>query len=141
MVKMNLLLFPDLLVMANEISTGITGTKEIQVGLKDTASAYGSGLVEVFATPAMVALMEDTAQSTVQPLLDPGMTTVGSEIRIKHFRPTPVGSKVRCESLLKDIEGRKLFFEVHAYDEKGLIGSGTHSRYIVDREKFLAQLK
>ncbi len=126
--------------MKDPILAGIKGFKEIVVNQKDTASAYGSGLIDVYATPAMIALMEDTAQLSIQSLLTPDQTTVGSEISVKHLRPTPVGAKVTCESLLSEVEGRKLIFIINACDEKGMIGTGTHTRYIVHREKFLSQL-
>lgn len=120
---------------------GIEGEKEIVVQTEDTAARYGSGLIEVFATPAMIGLMESTAQQSVQYLLDDGLITLGTEVNIRHLKATPVGMKVNCKSRLISIEGKKLLFEVSASDEAGLIGDGTHSRYIVDAEKFMAKLK
>ena len=120
---------------------GIEGEKEIIVQTEDTAARYGSGLIEVFATPAMIGLMESTAQQSVQHLLDDGLITLGTEVNIRHLKATPVGMKVNCKSKLISIEGKKLLFEVSASDEAGLIGVGTHSRYIVDAEKFMAKLK
>lgn len=120
---------------------GIEGEKEIIVQTEDTAARYGSGLIEVFATPAMIGLMESTAQQSVQHLLDDGLITLGTEVNIRHLKATPVGMKVNCKSKLIAIEGKKLLFEVNASDETGIIGDGTHSRYIVDAEKFMAKLK
>lgn len=120
---------------------GIEGEKEIIVQTEDTAARYGSGLIEVFATPAMIGLMESTAQLSVQNLLDNGLITLGTEVNIKHLKATPVGMKVNCKSKLISIEGKKLLFEVEASDEIGIIGNGTHTRYIVDAEKFMAKLK
>ncbi len=120
---------------------GIEGEKEIIVQTEDTAARYGSGLIEVFATPAMIGLMESTAQQSVQHLLDDGLITLGTEVNIRHLKATPVGMKVNCKSKLISIEGKKLLFEVNASDETGIIGNGTHTRYIVDAEKFMAKLK
>ena len=120
---------------------GIEGEKEIIVQTEDTAARYGSGLIEVFATPAMIGLMESTAQQSIQHLLDDGLITLGTEVNIRHLKATPVGMKVNCKSKLIPIEGKKLLFEVNASDETGIIGNGTHTRYIVDAEKFMAKLK
>lgn len=120
---------------------GIEGHSEIIVKIEDTAASYGSGLIEVFATPAMIGLMESTAQLSIQPFLEVGFITLGTEVNIKHLKATPVGMNVRCETKLISIEGKKLVFEVSAFDEVAMIGNGTHSRYIVDAEKFMAKLK
>jgi predicted thioesterase len=123
------------------IEKGLKGYKEQQVELKDTAKAYKSGLVEVFATPAMIALMENTAHSSISSFLPEGFITVGIQLNIEHSKATPLGAKVWCESVLEDQEGRKLRFSVTAYDETGIIGKGTHERFIVDVEKFMGKLK
>ncbi len=116
---------------------GIKGEQSLKVAFKDTASAYGSGLVEVFATPAMVALMELTARQSVEPFLPDGHTTVGMEVNIKHLRPSKIGNTVRCESKLVEIEGRKLLFEVQVWDGDALAGLGTHKRAVIDMQTFL----
>ncbi|MCX6230333.1 MAG: thioesterase family protein [Bacteroidetes bacterium] len=126
--------------MNNQIPNGIIGNLSIKVTTKDTASQYGSGLIDVFATPAMIALMEKTAQCSVQSYLPEGSITLGTEINIKHIKATAVGMKVSCESKLISIEGRKLIFEVKAWDEQGEIGYGTHERCIVDSKKFMEKL-
>jgi len=112
----------------------------ITVGPSDTASHYGSGLIDVFATPAMVALMEKTAQLSVQAQLPEGHITLGTEISVSHVKATPVGMKVVCESHLVSVDGKKLLFKVTAHDEKGLIGEGTHRRYIVEAGRFMEKL-
>ena len=112
----------------------------ITVGVSDTASHYGSGLIEVFATPAMVALVEKTAQLSVQEHLPEGHITLGTEISVSHVKATPVGSNVVCESHLVSVDGKKLLFKVSAHDEKGLIGEGSHRRYIVESSKFMEKL-
>jgi predicted thioesterase len=123
------------------INKGIKAYKEQQVELKDTAKAYGSGLVEVFATPALIALMENTAHTSVNDFLPEGFATVGIEINIEHSKATPLGEKVWCESVLEAQEGRKLLFSVTAYDKTGVIGKGTHKRFIVNMEQFMDKLK
>ncbi len=119
---------------------GLVGNKEIVVTPNDTASKYGSGLIEVFATPAMIGLMEGTAQESIQKYLPEGYITLGIEVNIKHLKATQVGMKVKCESKLINVDGKKLTFEVNAFDEKGQIGTGMHIRYIVETEKFMAKL-
>jgi len=123
------------------IKKGVKGYHEQQVMLKDTAKAYGSGLVEVFATPAMIALMEHTAHTSLHDFLLEGFTTVGTHLNIEHSKATPLGAKVWCESVLESQDGRKLTFSVTAYDESGIIGRGTHERFIINIEKFMDKLK
>ncbi|MFP4604903.1 MAG: thioesterase family protein [Bacteroidales bacterium] len=124
-----------------ELEAGILNTETKNVEYEDTASNYGSGLVEVFATPAMISLMENTALKTVLPYLEDGMNTVGFEVNIKHLKPTPVGQKVTCQAILKEVKGKKLVFEVEAKDEEGTIGKGTHTRYIINTKEFMNQFK
>ncbi len=118
---------------------GIKNTKKIIVAEKDTALAHGSGSLRVYATPAMTALMENTAMELVSPYLADGEATVGTELNIKHLSATPVGGIVTCEAELSETEGRRIVFTVRAFDNKGLIGEGTHERFIVKTEKFLAK--
>ena len=122
-----------------ELIKGIKGRKEIVVTTEKTAKVVGSGLLEVFATPAMIALMEETASMSVAPALAEGSTTVGTLVNVSHVSATPVGATVRCETLLTEVDGRKLTFSVKAYDNAGLIGEGTHERFIVFSEKFMAK--
>ncbi len=114
-------------------------TLEKTVKQEDTATAYGSGGIDVFATPAMIALMENTALQ-IDGYLEDGYKTVGTEICVKHIKATPVGMKVTCIAKLKEINGPKLTFEVEAFDEKGKIGYGTHKRYIVNLQGFMNKL-
>ena len=122
-----------------ELTKGIVGKKELTVTMDKTAAAVGSGLLDVFATPQMIALMEATASESVAPYLDEGATSVGRLVNVSHVAATPVGMAVRCESELVEVEGRKLTFTVKAYDNAGLIGDGTHERFIVFSEKFMAK--
>jgi len=123
------------------IPVGITFEATQMVTANDTASKFGSGLVEVFATPAMVALMENACLNAVLPYLPTGFNTVGVEISVSHVRATPVGQAVKCQATLIKVDGRKLDFEVVATDPEGLIGKGTHGRFVIDTEKFMAKLK
>lgn len=122
------------------LKEGIEKELEIIVTPKDTAKSYGSGLVEVFATPAMIALMEKTALQLVIPFLEKGKNTVGTEICVKHVKATPLGKRVQSYAKLTEINGPKLKFEVEAYDEDGLIGTGIHKRYIIDEKAFMEGL-
>ena len=122
------------------MEAGIKNEKSIVVTEDVTASKVGSGLLPVYATPSMIALMEGTCAEGVQPYLAEGEGTVGVGVDIKHIAATPVGMTVRCESLLKKVNGKKLVFEVNVYDEKGLIGTGTHKRAIINNEAFMARL-
>ena len=121
------------------MNIGIKGITERIVDDSITAKAMGSGSLSVFATPAMIAMMEKAACDSVQPELDEGCGTVGTLINITHDAATPVGMKVRCESELIAVDGRKLTFKVEAFDEKGRIGGGTHERFIIFNDKFQAK--
>jgi len=127
--------------MKNNIIVGVSALKETVVSDRDTAANYGSGSIEVYATPAMIALMENTAKDCVDLHLPLGYTTVGIEINIKHIKATPVGMKVKCEAILDRVEDKKLTFKVEAWDKKGKIGEGTHLRYIVNAEEFMNRVK
>lgn len=107
----------------------------------NTALTMGSGDMEVFATPAMVALMENAAMKAVAPHLPEGSTTVGAMMQTSHIKPSAPGETVTAEAVLQEVDGRKLTFRVTASDSEGTIGEGIHIRYIVDRERFLSRLK
>ena len=119
------------------LHTGIKGNRELTVTQELTAQAMVSGELPVFATPAVIALAEETAWRSVAPELEPGQGTVGTELHVEHISATPVGMKVRCETELTEIDRRKLSFSVVVYDEAGEAARGTHCRFIVDNEKFL----
>ena len=127
--------------MKKGLEAGISHKEKKTVQYEDTAAQYGSGLVEVFATPAMISLMENTALKTVLPFLEENHNTVGFEVNIKHLKPTPVGKAVTCTAILKEIDGEKLVFDVEAEDEEGKIGKGTHTRYIINTKKFMEQFE
>jgi predicted thioesterase len=105
----------------------------------NTASSWGSGGLDVYATPAMVALMEHAAAAAVKDLLPDGFSTVGTELCVKHLAASVPGRTVRAEAELKAVNGRRLEFEVAAFDEGGKVGEGTHSRFIVEDKPFLVK--
>lgn len=118
---------------------GIKNTLEITVTGNLTAAAVGSGTLNVYATPAMIALIEETAWKSVAPYLEEGQSTVGTRLDVSHVAPTPLGMTVRCETELTEVDGRRLVFAVNVYDEAGLIGKGTHEWFIIMSEKFQAK--
>ena len=121
------------------LTVGIKGKEEIAVTDANSAKTMGSGTLDVFATPAMIALLEKTAWKSVAPYLEEGCGTVGTLLNVTHDAPTPLGMKVWCESELTEIDGRRLVFSVAAFDETGKIGGGSHERFIVPNEKFQAK--
>ena len=121
------------------IENGIKGRFEQVVTSDLTAARVGSGLAEVFATPMMIAMVEKTCYESVLPFLEEGQSTVGTHVNISHSSATPVGMKVWCESELVEVDRRRLLFKVTAYDEYGIIGEGTHERFVIDINKFQAK--
>lgn len=121
------------------MEAGITGKQTIMVTEDKTAKVMGSGMLPVYATPAMIALMENTASTSVQAALEEGQGTVGTLINVKHVSATPVGMEVICETKLVEVDRKRLVFEVKAYDAAGLIGEGTHERFIIDDQKFMGK--
>ncbi len=121
------------------LAPGIKGKSETVVDSSNTAKTMKSGALEVFATPAMIALMEEAAYKSVAAEVGEGNGTVGTYLSISHLSASPVGMKISCESELTAVEGRKLVFSLKVYDEAGLIGEGEHQRFIVANEKFQAK--
>ena len=121
------------------LETGIKGYAETFTEEENTALAMGSGNLEVFATPAMIALMEQAASESVQPQLAENESSVGTLMNVKHLKATLVGKTVTAESTLTEIDGRRLVFKVAARDSSGVIGEGVHERFIVDSEKFMSR--
>jgi predicted thioesterase len=110
------------------------------VSESETAAHLGSGLVPVYATPALVALMENAAVRALEGRLPPGHTTVGGEIDLRHLSATPVGMQVRARAELVEVHGRKLIFRVQAWDEVESIGEARHMRFIVNEEAFITKV-
>lgn len=118
------------------IEIGTEYRVEITVEPSHTARGVGSGELEVLATPKMCALMEEAAYKCIAPYLDDGASSVGTSLNVNHVSATPVGMKVVAVAVVTGAEGRKISFELKAYDEAGLIGEGNHERFIVYSEKF-----
>ena len=119
------------------LTIGIKGFKEERVSISNSARHLGSGDLEVYGTPAMIALMETTARESVQPFLEEGMSTVGVHISADHSAPSPLGMKVVCNSELIEIDRKMLTFQITVTDEQGEIGRATHKRFIIQKEAFL----
>ena len=122
------------------ISEGTKYTSRTIVAEENCACTMGSGNLPVFATPALVALMENAAMLAVADSLPEGSTTVGGEISIKHLKPSAIGTEITATATLSSAEGRKLTFNVEAHDASGLVGEGTHVRFVVDKEKFMSRI-
>lgn len=119
------------------LTTGIKGTCKVLAEESNSAKTMGSGTLDVFATPAMVALMEKTAWQSVSPYLEEGQGTVGIRLEISHDAPTPLGMEVFCESELIEVDGRRLVFDVVAKDARGtVLGKGLHERFIITENSF-----
>ena len=120
-----------------ELRPGLEGRAETTVELADTALEVGSGSLRVYATPCMAALMEGAACDCLEGLLPEGQTSVGTALDLKHSAATPVGMSVWAVAKLTAVEGRKLTFEIEAFDEAGRIGAAVHERFLVSEERFL----
>ncbi len=121
------------------VSVGLKGHAEELVTEQNTAQAACSGALPVYGTPFLCALMEKASWTSLAPLLAPGESTVGTRLEVSHLSATPVGMKVWAESEVTAVDGRKISLKVTAFDERGLIGEGTHERFVVSDERFLAK--
>ena len=122
------------------LEIGLKYESVVEVTSANSAKTMGSGDMDVFATPSMVALMENAAMMAVASALPEGSATVGTQINTSHIKASPIGATITASAELTEAEGRKLTFAVKAWDEKGTIGEGEHERFIVDRERFLSKL-
>lgn len=120
-----------------QLEVGLRGAREVPVTNENTAASLGSGGLAVYATPAMIALLEFCAAESVQPYLPEGGSTVGTHLDITHLSATPVGMTVRCETELVEIDRRRLVFACKVYDGAGLIGEGTQERFLIDNTRFM----
>ena len=123
------------------MESGLSHTSTMRVTAEVTAEYIGSGDLAVLATPAMCALMENAAMMAVAPQMEEGQTTVGTALNIEHLRATKVGEVITATAVLTEVNGRELKFNIAARDTVGIIGEGTHTRFIVNREKFMAKLQ
>ena len=121
------------------VTVGLKGQAQCVVNDHNTAQSACSGALPVFGTPFMCALMEEAAWKSIAPHLEEGQSTVGTKLNISHDSATPVGMKVWAESEVTEVDGKRLVLKITAYDEKGLIGRGTHERFIITDERFLAK--
>lgn len=119
------------------LTIGIKGSASALVEKEDTAQVVGSGDLLVYATPCMVALMEGAACESIAPFLNEGESSVGTRMDVAHTSATPVGMEVRAESVVTAVDGRKVTFEIVAYDEAGEIGRATHERFVIKADRFL----
>jgi len=126
--------------MKKELIIGIKGSKELTVTEDMTAIKLASGLLPVFATPSLIAFLENTCSDSVLDYMEDGCGTVGISVDIKHTAATPVGMKVYTQSELVEIDGRRLVFKVTARDEAGEIAHGIHERFIINNDKFMAKV-
>ena len=124
-----------------EIKIGTKGYKEGIVRKENTAAAIGSGAVEVFATPAMIALMENAALDAIAPFLEEDQSSVGTNISTSHLAASPLGIKVWATAEVIEVDRRRIVFAVKAFDENEMIGEGTHERFVIQTDKFLAKAK
>ena len=120
-----------------KLEIGITGATEDVVTTENVASGMSSGGLPVYATPRMIGMMEYTAWSSVEPYMEEGKGTVGTHLDVSHVSASPLGAHIRIESELVEIDRRRLVFSVRAFDDAGLIGEGTHERFIIDNQKFM----
>lgn len=124
-----------------EFTEKLTGTATTEVSAENTASTVKSGSLEVFATPMMLALMEEATCTACQPLLDEGETTVGTSVSVSHDKASGLGTTITAVAVLEEADGRKLTFRVQAKDNKGdIIGKGTIERFVVLKDKFMKKV-
>lgn len=126
--------------METGIKVGITLSDRFEVSADMSAKSVGSGDIEVLATPALIARLENVAMRVVADLLPGGSTTVGGYIELSHLKPTPIGAEILVEAKLEKVFGRRLHFSLSAYENGELIGNGSHIRYVVDRREFMGQV-
>ena len=126
--------------MFTNIIKGLEKSDRAIVGKKDTARHHGSGLLDVYATPAMISFMEKTSMECVQEYLPEGFGTVGFSLNIKHLKASVPGSEIICNSRLTSVDGMQLKFDVNVYCGENLVGTGTHKRYIIEEDKFLKKI-
>jgi predicted thioesterase len=122
------------------ISVGTKNTFEKVSEPRESAAAVASGALDVFSTPSLVALFEQTALLAVDPTLLEGFGTVGTEVSVKHLRATPIGVKVRCTVEVTAVEGKRVSFRGEMWDESGRIGEGTHTRFVVNKDEFVKRM-
>ena len=124
-----------------DIQVGLVHKKTITVTDDLTAEALGSGLLPVFATPALVALIEDCAKTSIAPFLDEGWGCVGTLVHVEHVAATLVGKQVTCQTTITQVDRKRIVFEALVTDDAGVIGRGTHERFLIQKEAFINKLR
>jgi len=122
------------------MTVGKSATATTTVDDTNTAKAVGSGNLEVFGTPMMIALMEEAAVSALTDDLEAGQSSVGTQINVDHIAASPLGAEITAVAVITGIDGRKVTFDLSASDNKNEVGKGTHTRFIIDIERFMAKL-
>lgn len=125
---------------STSLAPGLTGEATVRVSQEHTAAALGSGNVNVFSTPALIALLEAAAIAALDGHLPSGQTSVGTHLDVRHLAATPVGMTVRATATLIQVDGRRLVFAVEAHDDVEQVGAGTHERFVVDKARFEARV-
>lgn len=123
------------------IEKGLSASSTVSVTNENTAISLGSGDLEVFATPAMVALMENAASKAIAPYLAEGDSSVGTEINVTHIKASAIGAEIVASAVVVEVNGREVTFNVGARDGESLIGEGTHKRFVINAERFISKLK
>ena len=123
-----------------EIVAGLVGEIDLAVRPEDTADALGNRGVHVLATPRLVGLIEEAAIAAVAPCLPPGAGTVGTRLDVKHLAATPVGMRVRVRAVVREVDGRRLVYDVEAHDEREKVAEGTHERFQINQARFLERV-
>lgn len=123
-----------------DITPGLVGEVEVEVTPQMTASAVGNEGVAVLSTPHLIGLMESAAGRAVHPHLPPGAGTVGILVNIRHLAATPVGLRVRARAVLREVDGRRLIFDVEAHDDHEKVGEGIHERFQIQTDRFLTRV-
>ena len=123
------------------VAIGKSATATTTITDKNTAKAVGSGNLDVFATPMMIALMEQAACECLADSLEPGQSSVGTQINVTHIAASPLDAKITATATIENVDGRKVSFTVTAHDETNEIGSGTHERFVIDAERFMKKLE
>jgi fluoroacetyl-CoA thioesterase len=124
-----------------EIGPGTVGEQATTVQEALLATQMGSGSVDVYATPAMIALMEAAAVAAIDPLLPEGQASVGVALEVRHLAATPEGAAVRARAEVIAVEGRQITLRVEAWDQQEQIGAGVHTRYVVDVARFMSRAR
>jgi predicted thioesterase len=125
----------------SKLYVGLLGNAQIRVGEEQTAPRVGSGRVRVLATPVMINMMEAAALDAIENLLPPGHQSLGTHLDVGHYAATPVGMTLRATAEVTKIDGRNVTFRVEAFDDKERVGDGTHTRVVVNVERFDARIQ